>query len=192
MVIIYNEAIRIGKQRGDPGYLTSRKLYLSYPTNVFVGEENIEFEIINEIARHFNLPFPSIQVVGSAKTGFSYVKKRDFIQGESDLDIAVINMRLFRLCLDYAYQQTNGYTDLRSYQRTTDLEVFRQNLLFGFINPFTLPRGDFREDWIDFFNTLSTQYIDQFKKISGGIYATQYLFEMKQYRAIEHYLEEVD
>jgi hypothetical protein len=82
---------------------------------------------------------------------------------------------------------SEGYTNYTQFDRTDDSKKFHDKLALGFINPYNLPYGDFRENWIHFFNELSTHYYDDFKKISGGIYATQYLFEMKQYRAIERY-----
>lgn len=188
MVSIYNEAIREGLKKGEPIEQISRKLYLSYPTKVFIDNEEVEFQILNTISNFFNVPFPSVQVVGSAKTGFSYVNKREFLIQESDLDIAVISSKLFRNCLDYVYQITDGYTNLTNFDRPDDIQKFYFNLKLGFINPYNLPIGNFRSDWIGFFNNLSTHYYDYFKKISGGIYATQYLFEMKQYRAINNYL----
>lgn len=187
---MYNRAIRIGIANHEPVEQISRKIYLSFPTKAFIGYEDIEFEILNKIASHLDVPFPSIQVVGSAKTGYSYINKRDFTPSKSDLDIAVISSKLFKFCLDYTYKETNGYAVFTNFERPDDPEKFYGNIFLGFINPYNLPYGNFRQEWIGFFNELSTHYYDYFRQISGGIYATQYLFEMKQARAIENYFHE--
>lgn len=190
MLIIYTHAIEQGRDIHEPVERTSRKIYLSYPTSVFINNEDIEFEILNAIADHFNIPFLSIQVVGSAKTGYSYENKREFVPKVSDLDIAIISKKLFNDGLDYAFRQTDGYTNNTVFDLPEDPEKFQYNLLRGYINPLNLPYGDFRRNWLNFFNSLSTQYYNYFKKITGSMYATQYLFEMKQYRAIENYLHD--
>src|ERR1041384_100371 len=91
----YNQAIAAGIEQKLSPYEIARKLYLCYPTRVFVDLEELEFEILNDISLHFGIPFNHVQVVGSAKTGFSYFQNKAFVPGESDLDIALIDLNLF-------------------------------------------------------------------------------------------------
>ncbi len=65
----HNEGIKVGFKTNQSSLDISRKIYLGYPTNVFIDNEEVEFEIRNTIADYFKLPFTSIQVAGSAKTG---------------------------------------------------------------------------------------------------------------------------
>lgn len=170
--------------------LISRKIYLGYPTAVFKDKEDIEFEIRNEIAVNFDIPFTSVQIVGSAKTGYSFPNKREFKEGESDLDVAIISSRLFINFLDYAYKDTDGYSDLTRFYKNDNYAHLMETVSIGYINPIDLPRGELKTQWFTFFRKLSESYIDFFKNINGGVYATQYLFEMKQYQAIEKYLKD--
>ena len=66
-------------------------VFLSYQTKIFRDNEDLEYLIKNEIKKHLKIPFLSIQVTGSSKTGFSFFKKTKFTDGKSDLDISIIN-----------------------------------------------------------------------------------------------------
>jgi len=149
----------------------------------------MEFQIVNEVADHFQLPFKSIQIVGSAKTGYSFPQQRDFIPGESDLDLAIISAELFSDCLTEAYDQTEGYTTDIPFRTVERKNTFRKYVSLGLIHPHYFPDGPFKEKWNIFFKKLSENYEDYFKDITAVVYMNQYLFEMKQYRAIEDYLE---
>lgn len=188
MLRIYKKAILDGIANQESMDLISRKIYLSYPTAVFKDKEDIEFEILDKIASEFGIPFTSVQVVGSAKTGYSYVNRTDFKKGESDLDIAIINSELFTYFLDYTCERTKGYTDFTVFRDYEEYNFLKKNFTQGYINPTILPKGKLKYEWLSFFKKLSREYIDFFKNINGGVYATQYLFEMKQYKAIEAYL----
>lgn len=188
MLSIYKRAIFDGIANQESRHLISRKIYLSYPTAVFKDKHDIEFEILNEIAIYFEIPFTAVQVVGSAKTGYSYVNRTDFKERESDLDIAIISSELFTYFLNYTCERTKGYTDFTVFRNYNDYNFLKKNFTQGYINPTLLPRGELKDNWLSFFRKLSKGYIDYFKSINGGVYATQYLFEMKQYKAIEAYL----
>ena len=45
---------------------------------ILLEREDIEFEIKNAIKKHLKIPFVSIQIVGSAKSGFSFVNRTLF------------------------------------------------------------------------------------------------------------------
>jgi hypothetical protein len=150
----------------------------------------MEFQIINEVADFFQLPFKSIQIVGSAKTGFSFPLQRNFIPRESDLDLAIISAELFSDCLNEAYDQTGGYTKDIPFRTIDRRRDFKKYIALGLIHPYYFPDGLFKDRWNGFFKSLSKKYEDHFSDITAVVYLNQYLFEMKQYRAIEDYLEE--
>jgi hypothetical protein len=195
---IYQIAVKRGCDTGEPKEQIARRIYLGYPTFVFKDKEDKEFEILNEIALHFRVPFTSVQIVGSAKTGFSFVNRTPFIEKKSDCDIAIIDSGTFTSLLEYAHQQTNGFKDFTKYDlkryildKTTGYSMsdkLRFDISQGYINPYYLPDGDFKEKWLIFFEQLSDKYPEQFKRIDGAAYASQYLFEMKQYGAIQKFL----
>lgn len=106
---MYNEAIKIALANKINSIVIARKIYLSYPTHVFKNKQELEFELLDSISTHFNIPFKTIQVVGSSKTGFSYYKKKDFMEGASDLDIAIIDTNLFLSYSEQVFKITKGF-----------------------------------------------------------------------------------
>src|SRR5689334_7185986 len=107
----YNDAIELGLSKKLTHSEIARKIYLCYPTNVFVNNEETAFEILDKISNHFYVPFTNIQVVGSSKTGFSYHQSKEFIPTESDLDIAIIDTSLFIKYTQVALKVTKRYKD---------------------------------------------------------------------------------
>jgi hypothetical protein len=180
----------------EPKEQIVRRIYLSYPTAVFRDYEDNEFEILNEIASFFKIPFTSVQIVGSAKTGYSLVNDRPFIEKKSDCDIAIIDFGLYINLIEYAHRQTKGFSDYTKYdQRTYWLangfsksDKLKKDICQGYINPYYLPNGDLKESWLRFFEKMSEKYSDKFRTIDGAAYASQYLFEMKQCGAIDKFL----
>lgn len=169
----------------------SRKIYLSYNTEIFKENQDAEFYIKNEISKAFEIPFSSIEIVGSSKTGFSFFKDTKFVPGKSDLDIAVVSLPLFNKFSEIAHDTTKGYTDLSVFpfykgQRTD--KQFIQGISRGYINPFFMPNSTFKNTWLDFFNQISNKYFELFKNINGGVYASEYFFEYKQIECIEKYI----
>jgi hypothetical protein len=184
---------------GEPKEQISRRIYLGYPTAIFRSQDNEEFEILNKVSLHFNVPFQAVHIVGSAKTGFSFVERRPFFEKISDVDIAIIDARLFTSYFEFAHKQTKGFKDFTRYNSKTFMinkekgisksDKLRDDICQGYINPFYLPDGEMKDSWINFFEELSETYSNRFKDISGVVYTSQYLFEMKQYIAIEKYFK---
>lgn len=193
---IHLRAIRRGIKNGEPKEQIVRRIYLSYPTAVFKDDEDNEFEIRNDIASHFKIPFSSVQIVGSAKTGYSLINDRPFIEKKSDCDIAIIDFGIYTNLIEYAHLQTKGFSDYTKYDRRTYRiangfsmsDKLKIDICQGYINPYYLPNGELKERWLSYFEKLSGKYSDKFRTIDGAAYASQYLFEMKQIRAIEKYL----
>lgn len=61
---------------------------------VFNGDENKYFDFRNKIANKFDVDYQKVFIVGSAKLGFSYLKKKEFTL-DSDIDVVIINETLF-------------------------------------------------------------------------------------------------
>jgi len=168
----------------------ARKIFLSYQTQAFSGRENIEYEIKNSIKEHLKVPFISIHVSGSAKTGFSFFKQTMFTEGKSDLDVAIISLNLYNSLLEIAHKETDGFTNLSVFPmykgKRTDKQ-FLAGLQKGFFNPFFMPNCQEKLEWIDYFRNLSNSYYTIFKNINAGVYASEYFFEYKQAECIEEF-----
>ena len=73
------QGIKSGLTNSDSNSTISKKIYLSYFTEVFKNNEDKEFYIKNAISENFDVPFSSIAVSGSSKTGFSFFKEKLFL-----------------------------------------------------------------------------------------------------------------
>lgn len=183
--------IKSGLEKSEPNKDIARKLYLSYATEVFRDQEDKEFYIKNNIAKQLNIPFSTIEIAGSGKTGLSFFKDKKFEPGKSDLDIAIINLPLFNEFCETAHDLTKGYTDLTVfpiYKMRSTAQQFKNGISnHGFVNPFFMPNCELKSKWLEFFNSLSNNHYDLFKNINGGIYASEYFFEHKQQECIDQY-----
>lgn len=184
------EGIKSGLSSKQSSRHIARKIFLSYSTEIFKENPDIEFFIKNEISERFEIPFSTIEIVGSSKTGLSFFKDKKFEPGKSDLDIAIISLPLFNKFNEISHTITNGYTNLVDFPffkgYKTD-EQFRKGLSNGFVNPFFMPNCELKALWLEFFNQISNKYFELFKNINGGIYASEYFFEFKQIECIEKY-----
>ncbi len=149
--------------------------------------------MINSICTYFKIPFKAIQVAGSSKTGFSYFKKKEFVPGNSDLDIAIIDSNLFFYYAQLVFQETIGFKNLSNFGRTeqgeSKFEIYKDYLIRGIFRPDLMPVCEARKKWFTFFNKLSQDYIDIFSDINAGIYLSEYYFEFKQSQIVDWYLK---
>ena len=184
------QGIKKGLINNDSSLRIARKIYLSYSTEIFRENEDREFYIKERISEEFDIPFCSIQIAGSSKTGVSFFKNKAFEPTISDLDIAIISAPLYNKFVELVHKLTKGYTDLtgfRIFRGVSNGERFLENLPNGFINPFIMPDCEFKSHWLEFFNSLSNDHFDLFKGINGGVYASEYFFEKKQENCIVQY-----
>ena len=181
---MYNKGIEKGLKLGLRNDVIARKIYLSFPTQVFIGQEEIEYEIKSSICSQFKLPFSSIQVAGSAKPGFSYFRNRKFVPGDSDLDIAIIDQGLFVKYNEIVLRETKGFKDFSSFERDkygiSNYSSYQQYITKGIFRPDLMPKCKAKKDWFSFFNKLSGKYFELFKDINAGIYLSEKFFEFKQ------------
>lgn len=185
------ESIDEGLQANLPHNEIVRKVYLSYPTSVLVGNEERQYKIFNEISEYFNVPIMNIQVVGSSKTGYSFHKKTPFNPVTSDLDIAIIDQNLFQNYTEWVFKSTSGFTDrtgFTSYDGKSNYSQYTNCVAKGIFRPDLMPTGKKRLNWLKFFGQLSSQNKDLFKSINAGIYLSQTFFEFKQTSNINEYI----
>ena len=148
-------------------------------------------KITNSIANQFKVSLSSIQVVGSAKTGYSYYKNKEFIEGESDLDISIVSKDLFIKYLEIVLIETKGFKDLSMFGRNKDgksnFESYRFYINKGIFRPDLMPTCEAKKKWFNYFNKLSEKHFELFSSINAGIYLSQKFFEFKQSENIDFY-----
>jgi len=185
------ESIEEGLKANRPHNEIVRKIYLTYPTNVLVGYEERQFQILNEISEHFSIPIMNIQVVGSSKTGFSFHKKTPFSPLTSDLDVAIIDGNLFQHYTEWVFKNTVAFTDRTSFPLCKGKSTYQQYINYvakGIFRPDLMPAGEKRANWWKFFGQLSGKNKDLFESINAGIYFSQTFFEFKQTSNINEYI----
>lgn len=189
------QGIKKGLAQSDSSIEIARKIFLSYQSHAFNGREDVEFEIKNSIKKHLKIPFISIQIAGSAKSGFSFFNQTLFTDGKSDLDVSIISLELYNKLLEISHAETDGFTNLSRFplykNKPTDKQ-FINNIRKGYINPFFMPDCQEKREWLDFFRQLSNNYYKIFKNINAGIYSSEYFFEYKQSECIEKFKGDIN
>lgn len=190
----YRTALDVAKTGSVSAVTMARKVFLSFPTHAFASDQELEFELMDRVAQFFKVPFGGVQVVGSAKTGFSLIKGTEFNSMRSDLDIALVDRELFGKYWEIAFKRSNGF-EVGTFQlvgqdqksASERRKRFLQLLQKGIISPDFFPqcveRGELEAQFLD----LSQGYSRHFAKISAFIYASETFFEAKQVDAINHY-----
>ncbi|MEM0575658.1 hypothetical protein [Flavobacterium polysaccharolyticum] len=185
------ESIDEGLKSNKPHNEIVRKIYLTYPTSALIGNEERQFQILNEISEYFSIPIMNVQVVGSSKTGYSFHKKTTFSFLKSDLDIAIIDGNLFQHYTECVFKSTNGFTDRTGFPFYDGKSTYQQYVncvAKGIFRPDLMPTGKKRLNWLKFFGQLSSKNKDLFKSINAGIYLSQTFFEYKQTSNINEYI----
>jgi hypothetical protein len=190
--MIHLSAIDIGLAAKKSYGEIARKIYLTYPTKAFIGHEEQQYEVLNEISLFFGIAITGIQVAGSAKTGRSFHKQQDFTPGTSDLDIAIVDSRLFIKYMEFVLKESKGYSDLTKFPVRNGISThdeYTRYISRGIFRPDLMTIGPVRAEWNNFFGTLSTQHTNLFKSINSSIYLSQNFFESKQRSAIKNYTQ---
>ena len=117
------------------------------------------------VSSNLKINFHSVQMVGSAKTGYSLSPKKvlqpfhneDFGKESSDIDIAIVSERLFAYFWD-KLRQTRGIYNQYYYRFITG-SIFR-----GYINDKNLQKIDnIREEWDDMISPINLMLQDKLR-----------------------------
>ena len=171
----------------------ARQLYFLSPSFAFDGNTSLQLALYEKICDYLKLPLSAIRLVGSGHTGFSLVKNTPFDKNKSDLDIAIVDSRLYLDFFELAFQTTEGWRDVTKFpgsaqkQKQTKAD-FLSYLRKGVIRPDLMPSSPQKADWENFFGKLGDQYSNFCNGISAGIYAGELFMAAKQESAIETYL----
>ena len=140
---------------------------------IFESNEDIYFQLKEEISEHFGIQQTQIFVVGSAKLGFSIAPHKLFkhVNEDSDVDVAIICDSLF----DYFWKETYKYNITivsRNEEEDRNYRMFLDYLYKGWVRPDYLP-CHMRKEWFEFFKKLYGKYE---RKIAAGIYRDNEFF----------------
>jgi hypothetical protein len=134
------------------------------------------YQLRDEISRYFKIHANQIELVGSAKLGFSIKPRKRYMpfSDESDIDVAIVSDALFDLIWGdvFDYVEAGGTWERR--------QEFEKYLFRGWIRPDVLPsasRFQRSRDWMRFFDNLSSSRNFGMYKIRGGLYRTWHFLQ---------------
>lgn len=180
--------------RGDSLDKVTRKIYLLFPTHAFKNQYDLQFNLLTDISNHFDVPISSIHIVGSAKTGISFVKGTIFSPDSSDIDIAIVDQSLFMKSFEYSFKvskgwQLNAFSVRNKPEKTKERRAeFLDYLHKGIFRPEIMPYCKQRADWLNFFSRLDNNYSNFCNGISAWIYASEHFLTTKQVSAVQKFL----
>ena len=179
--------------KGESSLTIARRIYFLSRTAAFEKEPDRELQVYLDVSKFFDIPFNSIQIVGSAKTGISLVKNTPFTAEGSDIDIAVVDQSLFMHYVERAFTISEGYVrnDLFPKNRNDGkptTNYFKECLAKGIFRPDLMPHCPERADWMNFFSKLSSSHREFCDGMSAAIYASSVFFEWKQKIVIDKFI----
>ena len=118
-----------------------------------VLEDEIIFEIKNQIAEKFKIHPNEVIIVGSGKLGFSIAPQKRFkhFNVDSDVDVAIISEKLFD---DFWLEllSFNINTTSRTEKEENLYNEFRKYFFKGWLRPDKFPfRYEGKQEWFSFF-----------------------------------------
>lgn len=182
------ELVKLAKQYGRSDLI--RRIFLDEPSSPHIGKREIEHEVKKKIANFYDVPFRSIALCGSAQLGFSPYKNTTFKPGRSDLDVAIIDAKVFQTTWMKLVGATRAFNDLSSFRghaNPTEIadQVKSMMLKRGLFHLHQLPICKEFEDARRLIDSLSTEYRTMFSEVSLTIYMNEYAFCWKQDSAIQ-------
>ena len=177
--------------RGESSLMIARRIYFLSPTAAFEKDPDRELQVYQDVSKFFVIPFNSIQIVGSAKTGISLINSTPFAAESSDIDIAVVDQSLFMRYVEIAFAISEGYVrndlfPIKEGKPTT--RSFKKYLAKGMFRPDLMPHCPERADWMSFFSKLSGNHREFCAGMSAAIYASSVFFEWKQKIVVDKFI----
>ncbi|MRW86373.1 hypothetical protein GJ698_20065 [Pseudoduganella sp. FT26W] len=183
--------IKTARERGDSDELIVKRLFYFRRSPISLVHDDAIFKIFSSVADEFGVPFKSIYVSGSAQTGHSLYKNTEFTESDSDLDLAIVDERLFTKFSEEAFSITKGYRDLTKFPKSSKIknvpDFFQKNLAQGWFRPDVMPHCQLRKDWFKFFSQLTQKHFESFKDVNCGIYLSPVFFEQSLVRNLGAY-----
>lgn len=181
----------LARFKTDLAQLTAGEMFDRYVTpNDCKGLTGVDHGALRgRIADNFKVDLTSIIIVGSAKVGFTLVRKKPrrdhperpmfspFFEG-SDVDVAIVSDRIFdeiwKECL--LFWHSSGYSDEYGYWQDHGID-FRRYHFRGWMRPDKLPTGGrftYRNEWFDFFLKLTSERAAGDYPIKAGVYREKF------------------
>lgn len=178
-----DKAIKHSQEIGESAEQIVRRIFFYRPSPISEAENDPIFSIFDAVAGKFGVPFRSLHISGSAQTGHSLYKHTDFDPATSDLDLAIVDPRVFQEYSEASLVATNGYLNNTSFPRRNYCEdvqgLFLQGLAKGYFRPDLMPVCTKQTEWENFFRMLTNHHRKKFKSINCAIYFSQIFFEKK-------------
>lgn len=156
-----------------------RRFFLVHPTYAFAKDFVMADDILNKVSNKFKVPINDILVCGSAKLGFSLCKGTPYNPGSSDLDLAIINNKLYCEIFNIILSETRNYSKGHLF-RKDNLLKYKYGINLGMINYKFMPEITLKKELINFFDEISINYTSHFSGISCCFYMTEENFKQKQ------------
>ncbi|MCB2198364.1 hypothetical protein KQI63_03105 [bacterium] len=165
-----------------------KKAFKVLPSSIVAGNESVIYSILQDVASIFEVDIYSIYIIGSAHFGVSPTKKRKFEAAVSDLDLAVVDSRLYNNYTQEICKDTRYLSDTSKFPRKDNGDsLFHSFLLYharGWLRPDLLPTSNLKRYWETKMSSLSRRHSTLFSHISIGIFASYQLFEESQKRIV--------
>ena len=156
-----------------------RRFFLVHPTYAFTGNLIVADDILNRVSVNFSIPINDILVCGSAKLGFSLYKGTSYNPGSSDIDLAIINNKLYCDGFNRVLSETRNYSKGHLF-RDRNLEKYKYGISLGMINYNFMPEIELKKDLLKFFDEMSIDYRNLFSSVSCCFYMSEDNFKQKQ------------
>jgi hypothetical protein len=166
-----------------------RQAYFEQRSMALADKHEVEFQIKGSVSDHYRVPFRSVVFTGSAQLGFSPHKDTAFSVGASDLDVAVIDNRLYQDVWAIVLRVTNAFNDLSSFHSSEHADQIKNHMLRrGMILLDFMPKCLERSREQAYLDQLSQRYRRIFGRISLAIYMNETAFCIKQASALSNIL----
>lgn len=173
----------------DDPVARATRVYLEEPSFCLGRNRDIEFVIKTSVAKGLGVSYRSIVIAGSAQLGFSPYTGRPFAKGESDLDLAIIDARLFGVMLELCINVTKAFTQrggIEAAERLRDYITRR-----GMIMVKNMPACKWVVQAERVLAQASATGANAFSEVNLAVYMSESLFAWKQHSGLNHLLTRI-
>jgi predicted nucleotidyltransferase len=139
----------------------------------FQNDPKKYFQFKNMLSRRLDVHTNNIEIIGSAKLGFSLNQEKlgEAFDKESDIDVAVISDRLFeRAWSELISIRDKKWLELTPKERA-NLTQCQSDVYWGYVSPDKVPGGtEFSKWWWSIFEELSSHADYERRKIRGRLF----------------------
>ncbi len=183
-------------------YLVDKETYYFKKNSITIEEYNLKKEVAQVLGIHLN----DIYIIGSGKIGFSIkpenegrvfdgkFEKTNLIKDKSDIDIAIVNTKLFDYIQENIYDWSSGYSfdwDENSYYSKKKYEVslkykFMEYLGKGWFRPDYAPQNYHIETKNGKLKDIIKKWSDKLnRKVAFAIYKDWHFFKKYQMETLK-------